>query len=340
MSISRDETHVKFPSVCVLMLLLAIPPIVNALAVGVTLESEQVITFAQANFGLHLAFAQNRGMFKKERIAEHCFVFPVEALPYDAVTASLLTCTHTLGPVRNPDGEREAGIALLVVNGGRFMVQVSMGTRFWERHYMGFVKSEKEERFLLRADAGRKDGGQVVKKGMEKILDLCGSNLTLEDSGEIYVGKNVEPRKKFVIGRKEVPCLIDINEEVKHVSSVFREIDKFLTVSPTEKMMVRALPDNRTVEEFIDLGDEVFLRRRTRVVGTRLLAILTGFTIVARVLVGLVTNNDANDGIERMVKERVGLEFCESMLEESVSRTVIRYDLKQNGRVVEKHISK
>lgn len=60
-----------------------------------------------------------------------------------------------------------------------------------------------------------------------------------------------------------------------------------------------------------------------------MLSILAGIAVVARVMAGWDMNNDVNDGNERMVKERIGLEICGLLLEERTSETVVRYNLQR-----------
>lgn len=305
------------------------PPIVNLFAAEMTVESEEMISFAQAGFGLHLEFAKNGSVYKKERIAEQCVAFPIESLVFDAGTASVKMCSETIASANNGVGEHVAGIGLLVDSEVRFAVQVSMGSRWWVRHFRGFLTTGSGSRLQSRSVVRKEEAMLAVERGMDNILELCGNNLSVADSSEYYEGANVQAVENFVIRRKELACWTSVEEEPKNVNSVFKVIEEFVTELHTEKMMGKARTSNGTEGELSDVSNEEFWRRRTRIVGIKMLTILAGIAVVAQVMAGWDMNNDVNDGNERMVKERIGLEICGLLLEERMSETVVRYNLQR-----------
>lgn len=227
-------------------------------------------------------------------------------------------------------GEATVDISLMLEKGVMVVVQVSFGPYLWERFYIGYLRTGEGHTFLLRAALDEIVGALLVKEGMEKILEACGSGLTMSDSEQFNTPKvKIKFGRDFVAGRTIAPCKIDSGRTVGRAMAVFEVFDQKLTAVRTEKMMVKNMTGSDLETSFFDARDMELLKRETGMVGIGVLVIVAGVALVARLVVGLAVNNDVNDGIERMVKERLGLEYCESLLYGRVGSTVVQYGFER-----------
>lgn len=153
-------------------------------------------------------------------------------------------------------------------------------------------------------------------------MEVCGSILTVEDSVKII---NSVSMSVAMAALRVGECRM--NGE-KSLTSVFEEVDRFVTIVRTKEMLVRPM-HNDTSKNTSDAAGKEFLRRRTHIAGMGVLAIVAGIVLAARAVIGLAVNNDMNDGIERMIKERVGLEYCDSPVSERAEDTLLLYDTEQ-----------
>lgn len=332
--IPRDDAEVRFVAMFLLLLLIVAAPIVNVFAVGLTLESESTLSFQDAGFGgLFLGVYKDAqgdmtDVLKRERVTEDCEKFEVEQLSFDVITARVTMCAQTLRP-GDTGGLQEARISVLIVEEVRILVQVSIGSQYWERYYSGYLRTGKGENFLLKAAVDKEHGGLLAKEGIKVISKFCRSGSTREEA-EFVPKEAVEADRKYVVGRM-VQCEIEVEKEKEGKNAVFGLVNRIMTVVPTDDMVVKKPSGKKEdAEEFFSAKDKEFLRRRTRLVGLSVLAILAGVIVIARMIVGCVLNNDISEGLERVVKERLGLQFCDSMLQDVHRRTIVQYSIEDS----------
>lgn len=307
---------------------------VSIFAIGVTIENERVFSFQEAGFkGLYLGvdtdeYGNVTDVLKRKRLTEDCEGFPVAPLPYDVVTARVMICAQTMRPGFSESAEKVASVGVTLSDGERITVQLLMGTLFWFRIYSGYLRTGSGESLVLIAAVEEELRRKLVTKAMEKILEVCGGGSTMEDS-ELYTTWDIDPADgDFVVGRGEVPCELDNEKQAEeNMRVVLKVVDRIISVVKTERMLVKSPTGPVGARDSIDAGDKPFLRRRRRFMGIGVMAIAAIVVVLARVTAGLFANNDINDGIERIVKERLGLEYCESLLSEKVARTIVEFKI-------------
>lgn len=338
--IPRDDAPVKFAPAFFLVLLLLTPPVVSIFAIGVTIENERSLSFKEAGAdGFFLGVSQDDqgnviDVLKRTRLTEDCEWFPVKQLPYDVVTARLMMCAQTARPGSPDDKGKRGNIAVSLQANTIINVQIAIGSRFWDRLYSGFLRTGSEESLVLRAAIEKELAGKLAVRTMEKITEVCGGESRVDDIGLLWTLP--EPQEDgeqdvelvFLVGTESVPCELESEkEELEKMREVFKVVDRIISIVQTDQLLVQKPTGSQDEVDFIDAGDEPFLRRRRRIMGIGVMAIAAAVVVMARVGVGMVANNDINDGIERMVKERLGLEYCESLLSDNVASTIVEYKL-------------
>lgn len=332
-AIPRDKARVKASSVCLLLVLLVTPPIMNMCLVGITVESKRVVSFREAKFGgLALGIVENGSKLRKQQMTEDCGVYEVEKHAHDEVTAQVVLCREThvtkeFSRVREFRGKSQ--IVLLVVDEVKLLMRVSTRARDWERYYSAYISTRSGENLLLKGKVGRQEGRALVKRGMEIILETFKSNFSVEDTLEFHKHTGLDLQGyELIWGRNGADFGAELETEEEGVTTVFAEMDRVVTLVRTKEMIVNSTGKGRGGATF-DAGDREFLRRGTRIAGMGVLALVTAVVIVARAAVGLLVRNDVNDGIERMVKERVGQDYCDMPLNERFRTTILRFSTKR-----------
>lgn len=321
------------------MLVMTAPPVVNMFAVGVTLESDRAVSFSEANFGgLFLGvYADENGLrtdvLERELVTEDCDGYAIEPLAFDAITARVTVCRNTVRP--GTDTTQTAYVVLLLEDGVRVLASVKVGKMIWERHYTGYLRTGEGESLLLKAGLHSDQASPLVKGAMEAILDVCGAASI--DDAEVVVESDVKKLRgqEFIAGRGPIDCAVESGKAEEAVMAAFQVFDRGLTLVRTDDMMVKVPTGTSSLDDFVNAKDKQLLTRRTRVLGIGILGIVAGMVVVGRAIVGLLFNNDVNDGIERIVKERLGLEYCESLLRDGVGGTVVQYNMddRHDGRI-------
>lgn len=333
--ISREDKPVRLPALVLLFSLLVAAPVVNIISVILIIEQERPVSFAQANFGAWNLGIGNGDVWDVERQSEHCWEMPIEYDDQDKRDAQIGYCENSLGPqsaLRMSDDRNVAGVSVLVEWGATLMIQIRLGEIFWNVHYIGTLKSyspdpdDPTRNWIVRSTVTLTEASTLVDAVLREMLQICGGQV--EDLANLtrnVVGERLDPFQDYVFGRDGLSCFTPLDGE-KELSKVLAVIRQYVTLVPAERFdVIRASDLNDPNRPFLDAKNEIFLRRRWRLAGIPVLAIVTVVAVVGRILTGILLNNDVNDGMERLVKERLGLPVCRSLLREDA---VVSYNAK------------
>lgn len=331
--ITRDHERIRPKAVFLLLTLLVSAPLVNILVVVMTIEDTEDLTFAEAGFpNVSFGIWNEEGpQIRLQPYSEVCSFVPVDYHPQDTALSRFLLCSNVLGPEVSDPSEptrRKGSISILNNANISLKIQVQVGTSFMEGHYQGNLKTRTENLRLLM-NATRSDAERMAWRGVEYIQTACGSDQPVEELERQEEGVNVPALEEFLIGFANITCPDSGRGEKEDVDLMVEILSNltadFITLTNATSLQVTPSTSSSTlVDEFRNGSSEVFVTRRTRLVGIPVMAILAGLSVIARLLVAVLLNNDVNDGMERILKERVGLPHCASLLREE--ETVVSYN--------------
>lgn len=326
----RDDNHVKLAPVTLLALLLIIPPVVSILAIGATIENESMLTIRETGFkGVQMCLypdGRDNGSvhLQRTRYTEMCDTFPVQQFPNDIVTARVLICTS--GPPILPLGLGQGltFIAVHVFDEVRIHIRVGVGKSQMEQIFTGYLRTDARSTFWLKAKVDKELGRKAVAKGAEKLREVCGDGPILDNPTFFPLGTEEKPGLVLSAKWGIISCHVEIEKERAVVRETMAVMSSMISIEHMEGFKVKR---DRFDLNFTDAGNEPFLKRRTRFMGIGVMAVLALVAVVVRVIVGIATYNDVGDGIERVVKERLGLEYCDSLLNANLGRRILNYTM-------------
>lgn len=330
--INRDHEKIRPKAVFLLLTLLFTAPLVNILVFIMTIENSQVLTFRDARFP-NVSF----GAFDKaspwrpvETISESFGVVPIDYHPQDSPLSRFLLYSQIHGPIIfNPNAfyPNRRKIRIVIVNYANITLKIAVeaGHTSMEGHIFGKLKTPTKFS-NLRMNVTRDDAKRMALYAVEMMPAVCGRNQSVKDMSRDK-GGIIEPHlQEILIDYRITTCPEpDLSTRLhREFGDMIRKISKFITLTNATSLDVKPTTATTRIEDFEDGSSEVFLLRRKKLVGIPFMAIFAGIAVVARLMAVVLLDNDVNDGIERILKERVGLPHCASLLQEG--ETVIIYN--------------
>eukprot|EP00177_Eucheuma_denticulatum_P008806 GFKZ01015992.1.p1 GENE.GFKZ01015992.1~~GFKZ01015992.1.p1 ORF type:complete len:507 (+),score=61.35 GFKZ01015992.1:586-2106(+) len=330
--ITRDHDRIRPKAVFLLLTLLLTAPLVNIASVIMTIENSELLSFERANFPT-VSFGIWDGIGEQVRLepfTEICGSVPIEYHNQDSPLVRFLACTLILGPERSnsTDPDRGGGVSILMNSNITLKVQVEVGLFFMEAHIIPNMKTSTTN-WRVRMNVTREDAKRMAKNMIPMVQNACGSEQPFDQLIPDEEGVNVPSHEEFLIGYGNISCTHagrTAEEEAEMMAEILYNATAENIVLRNDTSFDITVSTSRTtlVSRFIDGSSQMFVTRRTRLVGVPFLAILAGIAVFARMLVAIFLNNDVNDGIERILKERVGLPHDASLLGED--ETIVSYN--------------
>lgn len=166
--------------------------------------------------------------------------------------------------------------------------------------------------YRLKAELTPEDGKVLVQKGQQDLVATCRGEV-LEEVGDPVVRIDGEAWSVS----QQVQCVDNLSETVARLA-ISRMLTS-LTLVDSEGLQVLELSDLEAgIVRYTAGGELPFFERHKTYISCALLAIVTLCVTSARIGVTVVSNNDLHMGEETILKEKMGLPCCDSMLQSRV----------------------
>lgn len=312
--ILRDDQKIA-PSVSFkLLFLLLVAPVFNILSIALTLETHETLTFAQAGFGgMALDFNPDLSVIDTAPFTEDCRLAKLADTSGIVAVAQFSLCQwFSAWQDGLPEDSPYAIVDVSVIRESAFSVYVGV--------------NECRVSTSSRATIETLDGAVVVRPGKniqaQKRLAVEGMALLAKECGleDTSTAEELEPYKKEGIERHVAFRILcpGASDPLESAIRVNRVIGKNSTLVNADSFAVINASVTQLDEgnPFYDAGREKFITRRNRFVSLPLLAITTMVLVVVRVIVKALCHDDLRDGLEKLVKDRLGVGKNRSLMRE------------------------
>lgn len=306
---------------CVLakfLTLLIIAPLVNLITVILNLERDTDITFKQAHFGgiaLGLNTTQNRKVNTGLKVGA-CQMQETKLHVKEVPMTDFFLCTRATS---NNKARVEPGYGNLTLSRNRKQVDglafesitadavIGLGLA---HYYTQADLHSGGKPYRLRIAVDIEQGRQMFERGRAHLMKNC--NCT-------RLGETIETRHAPSHGWSiSLPLQCEICPRNLELQSLF-EMSKGLTLVDSERFEIAQIPtehSKRSQKLTFFSGDElIFLRRRRGFASLPTLFALVGGVLVMRMVARLFVHNDVHIAVELLVKSRLGVPCCDSMLQ-------------------------
>lgn len=324
--IRREEKRVPIPVVGKLLFLLLAAPVLNILSIALTLETERDVSFADSGFGgMVLGVNRDFEVVTAEPYAQDCGLAKFNIVQGDQPVSKVSVCTVVSEErVLSLSDSPNARIAIAIIVGTKLVISVSIHD--WQFQAATRATLETPDGpFFIESQLGNDSRDAVIEKGLEMIAKECGlPDATLVVPLEQMDHHGLEVRASMEI---QCPTAMEPKESARKIIGI---LGGLTTLVPARRFSIvnqTELYDdsNVAVEDppFFQADGEVFLTRRRRILSLPILGIVATLTILLRALTGVFCNNDIKDGLEEVLKNRLGVKSCQSLMRTGTRRVTI-----------------
>lgn len=323
--ISRHNRPIRYSVTARLIILLIAAPLINIIAVVFTFENTLDVTFAQAQFGgVALGISPNNSnstdaaVTTVRRLTERCQIYPILAQQGDNVQVQFSSCYSLKPPPKDRDSENTASfVSVKIVNWRDILITFDVGTTAFEFRKFAWLDT-RSKTAGLQATVAVPDALSLVNTAVDLITPSCDEDPIDPGGRETRTDETAAS-----VGHGEVALIaFQCNYTGREVDlrDILVNTGQRITLLDAERLLLLRQEkeptdfDELNLPDFDDGTREVLLERRRRTISLTFMAGLAAMSLVLRLLLAVISNNDVHDGIERMIKERVGLKYCQSLL--------------------------
>lgn len=313
---SRKETKIHSSVVFKLLVLLASIPIVNIIAVGITIEWTKEISVKDAKVSSIAHGISEKKNISERKISSDCVQFDYDTGPHDEPQVGFFRCSG----VAFSDSTSDPNSALIHVrhlNDSFIIFAAGMkGTAIIRRYSL--LMSSKNELHNVRLKYDADSINFLGEVGMELLAGKCG----LEDyqqSVEDLLSEQTPPNYLFV---RLMPCpgskVLQDNEIEVILTEAISKMSTHLVPVPSDTFEIQKLERRdrgfSLVGDFLKADNIIFVRRKRRPISTFMLFIFVLVTTFCKLLLDAFLNEDHAIGVEIILKSRLGLHWFQSAL--------------------------
>lgn len=307
----RDCRPNRFPAIMPkVLLLLLVAPIANVISVALSLEHVRVVTFKEASFGgveIGVRPLEKDGL-SMQILMPGCIRYNQRLGRTETPSSQFLLCSNTEFRVSENQASTirvtvdTAGQIKLTISAPGFTVEQSVTMELAVDSFVYRLKSgitEQQAKSILQTgqdSLGTKCGGTVTDVAPDPILELGEDEWSVTQQVRCYNGIS-EYDAKFGV----------------------YEMAERLTLVETDLLQLLSLDDLKAgIIRYFDGGSIRYFNRHETYVSFALLAFLAIGVTILRVLVKMLTNSDIHMATETIVKDRLQLPCCDSMLQSKI----------------------
>lgn len=316
----RVRVHVK------LFILLAIAPIANITSIALTLETEKMLSFEEAEFGgLAVGVSSDLSFISLNPFHPGCAEGRLQTVTGEQSIAFFSLCS-TPNRLVNESLVGKAAAEVLLISKRSVVVGISVDSHVWYTIIQGTLFTNNTL-YYIRHNLTFEIIGRLVNVGVNLLFEECGTK-----DETIHTDFNPSFENGAIYQRKVLNCRHS-GDPTKIASIVLSKLQKYVTFVDTEKLEVLSLWDldddtsGHTGQPAYHSADKLpLLIRVRRNVSLSFICIATVTALAVRVAVKLTCKNDVSEGLEHIVTEQAALESYSSLLK--CDQTKISYNNK------------
>lgn len=318
---SKDKAKMKDIRVvvqCKLVVLLIVAPLANLISIILTLEGDTDVSFADAHFGgVGVGINDDQSTAKLSNLFIECSQFESQYGDREEPLADFFACRF---PYYIPNKSSDAKTTTMTITqsaGETVTVLVASPNRFYESRFHVDVRVSGDV-YRIKNHLNSGQGKRLAGIGAQEIFEGC-SNRTpdQEETKNAILPIQTDLQNGRWAHSISVQCAQPPPENV--VQTAISSVVKRLTLINTEKFEIVDVKDiehQAAKEKPFVLGDRLSLiRRRRSYMSPAVLIITVAIALICRIVVKAVTNNDIIVATEMMIKERMGMKSCDSLLQ-------------------------
>lgn len=300
--ISRDDASVSLPVLSRLFIMLAIAPMMNVLSVFLTMDQrETIMTFEDVGF-TGVALDIDPKLINSSKISsEGSQVYPIDFQPGDSSAVEFSTFIRKSHPLRNSDDT--SGVVITRHYNAWLTTWVIVDSQWMFMSKTAHMFTG-EKAYTLSSTITKESAQAIVDMATPYFKEACQT----DDIQERGYWSNNFTQEYF--GGFNVTCK-NVENPLGLMVTVLHKATRMMTIVESDAFLVANEEDPAEYED----GKKIaFIRRMRRNAPLPALAIIACILVLLRSLVGTLTRNDVQDGIERIIKEKCGVRYCESLL--------------------------
>lgn len=325
--IGRDKEKIKTKVVFKLLLLLLVAPIVNIFTIFMALRTEKELTFGEAGFGgISIKFA-NASAETGASEADNCIVLPVEIRQGDEQPSEFVTCAQIITTKATDETGNQATVTMFLWKNSsiRLFIEFQKTRVFLTKDLTLFSNNTL---YAVVSHFSEKEAEDVVDYGIALLSSACGSSLLLP--------RSLEDSPVKILLSKSIPCSGMDNVEMQ-LKTILSHIHKrFVVFQGNRELKVFPLSpvsqEQNSKTRILDARNLKFISRRRKRMSSLLLLLLSAVIIFLRGIGSMFFHEDVDIGLERIVKIRLGLNCCSSLIAEG-SRSIQYNGMYEKGSI-------
>lgn len=309
-TITRDPRKIRRRVCARLSLLLLIGPLLNIIIISMSIETNRVYTFREAGLG-GLAFSiDQKFQVQLEFESPVCNSSKVSYGKTDSALTTFHRCTMGFSDYDAEDIIESQGARLIVgyYQSGYIYARVWNETVRRTMHLWGEIRRPGEI-LWVKPEVSEKDLDDFADIGLSKLEKKYGLRF---ERGELQVKV-----KRTYLGYSGT-CSITY-ESMEDVLRPMLDATTFKDAAELRVVNFLDIPFGEEEPAKVVSADDIPFARRTRGLLTLLISIIIAVIIVLlRMLIRCVAYNDFPIAAEIIVKDRLGLHACDSMLQDDI----------------------
>lgn len=304
----EEDIHVSVMAKYLLLLVAA--PGIHIVGIYLSVETEKVVSFGDVKFGgVALGISEN-GPIIESRPGSYCPPVRATYARGERPVANFYRCFAMRPFEHDNEFERDEFVLMLRSNSLDMGVTIVTPSRRWIS-FIYFDMHTGETPYRLRNTMSKNEGKEMFEWGLKQMMAVCPSGIRSTANASEYI--------PFALGQWVISAKAKCsNYSPQLIEEIGISMLRNVTMVETEKFEV-----SRFANETITLGDDInLLIRRGSAINFLSMLIAAAIAIAVRLIINVVYTSDAHVAVEAIIKDRLGMKCCDSMLQ---AETVIRF---------------
>lgn len=274
------------------------------LVIYLSAEREKVLSFRDMEFGGAALGISNNGPLSDAEPGSFCSPLRTKYARGEAPLADFYRCFASADFPENNDFANDTFHLMLTGNPRDSSVIILTPSRRW-LSFLSLDMSTGETPYRLRNTLSYNEGSKLFERGIAQMMAVCPDGTRSNVTASEIVTHTIPDQ--WVISAK-VQCE---NYSPQQIGGIGKSMLKNVTMVHAEKFEV-----SKFANEPFTLGDDLdFLIRRDSSAIFLSMVIAAAVAITVRLIINSVLTNDAHIAVEAILKDRLGMKCCDSLLQ-------------------------
>lgn len=323
-TVGRDPQRIKPAVAGKLLLLLAIAPLCNIAFVVLSLRTKTELTFKDVGFGgIGLSIFRDGNTSAITRNINSCSALSVKTKPGDTSVVQFNLCSKWLF-IPKSGNYYDATVSVTLSKNHTVIVGVAINNTqiaMWK----GLTLYKNKTLYMVEENLSLAE----VESLIDSVIAVLGEECDLPNANE--QSEKFKDTAKYdvaeVVMAKRITCP-QRSEPERKISNALVVAEKNIGVAKIEEIRITEYQPELSPSTIpFSSTEEVPLIMRTRKrIRLNTALIVCAVVIILRLITTAFLNNDTDIGLERIIKHRLGLECCQSLLQKTEEN--VQYDTK------------